>query len=593
MSPSVGQKLSIFVGVAIFLSLIGLGTFSYQTMESKLAELLRKDTLDTATLLSSRVRNELKYAAEKARTLAAMALEDFKNPDDQIRFLEENLSIDEQLLALTLYRRSPASQQQWATVFRLTRPEGDPAHLNNNDFKELDLKYPLNIHRAGNGPVDIAVGTLKDNTPILRMAFPIIRKANGRFTQVLAIELKQERITAAFSEATQHFSFALDRSGRLMIQTDPTHFTFGEDLSYLPILQMAKSTEAPNGNLDYHELPGGILQYGAFHRVGYGDLLVVTQAPKTFVLATMKTYTRQALMIGGAMVCFCLILTLLGAWGIVGSRLKKISTAFQKVGEGHFSVSFPEKNSIDEIGDFARNLQKVCNELEEREKSHGTFTKLKNKKIKEKNITEKINLKGERKNVSALCCQLHGLDNIVEQAEAEFFVKSINTFNQTVTELIEAKNGIVDLIHNGSITAYWGIPSEEKNDVENMISVAFEIRKAAKILNDRFLDQRLPTVTLKMGIHNGPVVTGQVGTENRMEYTAIGEAIEVATRIQSFADQLGTDLLVTEKVISKISKSYNMEKVSSGDEYTPALYEIVGLSDIKTLTAPTKKKKAA
>ena len=186
MGPSVGQKLSLFVGVAIVLSLFGLGVFSYQTIETRLAELFRKDTLDTATLLSSRVRNELKYAAEKTRTLAAIALEDFKNPDDQIRFLEENLALDDQLLSIALHRKSPASQHQWTTVFRITRPETDPGHLTPQDFKDLDLKYPQNINQAGQGPVDIVVGSLRDGTPILRMAFPILRKADGKFIQVLS-----------------------------------------------------------------------------------------------------------------------------------------------------------------------------------------------------------------------------------------------------------------------------------------------------------------------------------------------------------------------------------------------------------------------
>ena len=117
----------------------------------------------------------------------------------------------------------------------------------------------------------------------------------------MQIEIRQERLTAAFTEATAHFSFILDRHGRVVAQTDPTHFTFGEDLSHLPILQMAKSTEAPNGNLDYYELPGGVLQYGSFHKVGYADLVVITQAPRSHVIQLLRSYTRQALLV--AMTC--------------------------------------------------------------------------------------------------------------------------------------------------------------------------------------------------------------------------------------------------------------------------------------------------
>ena len=58
---------------------------------------------------------------------------------------------------------------------------------------------------------------------------------------------------AAFSDSTAHFAFILDRRGRVIAQTDSKHFTFGEDVTQLPILQMARATEAPSGNLDYRE----------------------------------------------------------------------------------------------------------------------------------------------------------------------------------------------------------------------------------------------------------------------------------------------------------------------------------------------------
>ena len=585
MTPSVGKKLSLFVATVVLLATAGMGYVSYRLMEGRFAEVLRKDTLDNATLLSSRVRNELRHVAEKGRILAAAALEEFKNPDDQIRFLEDNLSIDDQYIAMSLFRRSKTSQGQWSPVFRLTRPEGDPAHIEDSDFKQFDLKYPLDLNLVSEGAVEVSVGALKDGTPILRMAVPIVRKKGVGFTQLLEMEVRQERLTAAFAEATAHFSFILDRNGRVLTQTDPTHFTLGEDLSHLPILQAARATDAPNGNLDYYELPGGPLQYGSFHKVGYADLTVVSQAPSTLVLAMLREYTRRALYMGFACLFLAAALTLIASWGIIGVRLRRIGNAIARIGDGKFHVKFPEVLTEDELGEFARKLQSVCDQLEAREKVHGTFAKLKGKKVKALIEDGKINLKGERHKAMVLHCHLGGIENVAGKAEPELLIQLLNEFNQSVSETIEKSQGIVDHVHGGSVVAYWGVPIASKEDADNALASCLEIREMARAFNETLTHHRLPNVTLGMGMHYGPVIAGQVGTADRLEYTAIGEAIEVAARIHGFVDQFGTDFLMTGPAAQQAPEWYSTEQVSSGDENSPELFELVGTAARKTKAA--------
>ena len=578
MTPSIGKKLSLFTAVLVALSAIAVGYVGYLTLENKVAQILRKDTLDSATLLSSRVRNELRHVAEKGRILAAAALEEFKNSDDQYRFLEENLSMDDQFVAMTLYRRSPATQGHWVSVFRLTRAEADPNHLGEADFKQLDLKYPLDFARVSEGAVDVSVGSLKDNMPILRLAVPIVKKPGQGFTQILGIEVRQERLTAAFAEATALFSFILDRHGRLISQTDPTHFTLGEDLSYLPVLQMANSTEAPNGNLDYFELPGAPLQYAAFHKVGYADLTIVTQAPRSHVIKILRTYTRQAGLVGIACVFLAMALSLLAAWGILGSRLKRIAATLGRIGDGKFLANFVDRHSDDEVGEFAAKLQAVCDQLKDRDKAHATYAKLKTRKAKSQMAEGKINLKGERTKAIVLHCHLRGMEKVIAKADAEILIQILNDFSQSITKLVEESQGIIDHIHGGSVIAYWGVPSSEKDDMDHAISTAIDIRKLAKNLNQAFKEHHLPEISLAMGLDYGTVIVGQMGSQDRLEYTALGQALEVASRIQSFSDQFGTDFLLTRQAIDLAPKWYSVEQVSAGDENSPELFELVAVS---------------
>lgn len=137
----------------------------------------------------------------------------------------------------------------------------------------------------------------------------------------------------------------------------------------------------------------------------------------------------------------------------------------------------------------------------------------------------------------------------------------------------------------------------EKDDADHALEACLEIRKVSKLLNESLRKARLPEVSLGVGMHYGPVVTGQVGTEDRLEYTVIGEALELASKIQTYTDQLGTDLLITSAVAERAPKWYSTEQVASGDENAPEMHEVVAMLDrakvLKETEAPAASAQAA
>ena len=578
MTPTVGKKLSLLAGLLAALTAWTMGYIAYSLMERHFATSLRRDTLDTASLLASRLRNELRHAAEKGRLLAASALEEFKSPEDQIRFLESNLASDEQMIAMTLLRRSKASDGRFVPVFRLVKPEGDPAFLTERDFHDLDLKYPVDISSTGKGSVEVVVARLKDGTPTLRLSVPLVRTKTQGFTQLLVIELRQERLTAAFAEATAHFSFLLDRSGRVLVQTDPTHFTFGEDLSHLPILKAAQATEAPNGNLDYREIQGGLLQYASFQKVGYGSLMVVSQASRLLIVDVLKQYTHQAAAAAAFCVLMACALMLLGSWGVVGARLRRILSAMARIEGGRFNVSVPEKLSEDEIGTFAHSLQAMCDRLQERAPAQATFAKLNTRRVKSRLTEGKLNLSGERQSAWIVVCRLHGLDTAATQGNATDFFRCLNTFTLAASKIVEHNQGIVDRMTGGTFVSFWGVPVSDKQDADHALTSAIELRSAARTFNEELKRCGFHEIRLSVGVHFGPVAAGQVGSAERMEYTVVGEAVELATRLTEFTEQFGTDILTTGTAVQAAPAWFKTEKASSADGDVPELHELIGKS---------------
>jgi|GEM_PF-4555486 len=580
MVPSVGKKLSFFSAITVILATFVVGTLSYRFIEARFAEYLRKGTQDSATLLASRVRNEMRHFAEKGRILAAAAIEEFKNPDDQIRFLEENLAIDHQFVALTLYRLAgtePGGKiKRWAPVFRLSRAEGLPGHLTDQDFKSLDLKFPLELNQLSTGGVEVTVGQLRDGSPIFRMAVPIVRRAGHGFTQILGIEARQERLTAAFAESTAHFSYLIDRRGRVLSQTDPTHFSLAESVSHLPILLMAKATEAPNGNLDFHEIPEGILQYGAFQKIGYGDLMVVSQSPKTHLITVLRDYTRQTGLVSLGCMFLAMFFAMLGCWGIVSSRLAKIAGALEKMGGGTFKIEVPEGHSSDEIGDFSRILQEVTNRLHKREKVFGTYAKFRDPRRRGQIDDGKVALGGERSRVYTLAAQLGGMPAIIEKADPRAIVDALNGFYTSLADKIEASGGVLDRMNGGGFSAFWGVPFSSHEDGERALECVLEVRKVFQAFNQTLDGLQLPSASLHMGMHYGAAVAGQIGTPDRLEYTAFGESADIALKIAGLTEQNGSDFLMTGQAYDHAPKFFVMEKAATSDGSGFDYYELLG-----------------
>src|SRR6185312_8667856 len=99
------------------------------------------------------------------------------------------------------------------------------------ELDAFDKAYPLDFEAIGRGVVDFTLARLKDGTPSLRMGLPLVQQSEGRFSQVMAIDLHQERLTALFSEATAYTSFLVDRHGRVLASTDVSKVSLGADVS--------------------------------------------------------------------------------------------------------------------------------------------------------------------------------------------------------------------------------------------------------------------------------------------------------------------------------------------------------------------------
>jgi adenylate cyclase len=159
-----------------------------------------------------------------------------------------------------------------------------------------------------------------------------------------------------------------------------------------------------------------------------------------------------------------------------------------------------------------------------------------------KSVTEKIygsegslRLGGERKKVTILFSDLSGFTAMSEQLEQEKVVEILNAYFSVMTPIIFKHNGTLDKLMGDGMLALFGAPIIHDNDPLRAVRSAIEMISALTQFNNEHSNKQWPRLSVSIGINTGEVVAGYIGSEDHMNYTAIGDAVNVAQRIQTLA----------------------------------------------------------
>jgi adenylate cyclase len=145
--------------------------------------------------------------------------------------------------------------------------------------------------------------------------------------------------------------------------------------------------------------------------------------------------------------------------------------------------------------------------------------------------------------------------------------------------------------------AVFGAPVPKADDAINAVKAAVRMRKALQELNKRLEERGVPTLRTGIGIHTGEVVAGNIGSEKRMEYTVIGDAVNLASRLESSTKDLGVNVLVSEdtyELTKHIAEYRPVKEITVKGRKAPVMtYEVIGLKGESPLEASDSAKMAA
>jgi adenylate cyclase len=169
-----------------------------------------------------------------------------------------------------------------------------------------------------------------------------------------------------------------------------------------------------------------------------------------------------------------------------------------------------------------------------------------------KNI-DNLNLKGKKATVSILFSDIRGFTSISEKLPADKLVKELSRFLSLASKEILKTQGVVDKYIGDAIMAFWGAPLEDDNHALNACKSALAMLEAEKIFNNT-RPAWLPEFKIGIGINTGEVSVGNIGSIERFDYTIIGDAVNLASRVESLTKHYKQAIILTENTLKYLKK---------------------------------------
>ena len=159
---------------------------------------------------------------------------------------------------------------------------------------------------------------------------------------------------------------------------------------------------------------------------------------------------------------------------------------------------------------------------------------------------EEINLDGEMREMSVLFSDVRGFTTISESLEPKELTDYINAFLTPITKVIHDNRGTIDKYMGDAVMAFWGAPLEDDQHALHALNAAIDIVERMKILRKDFAEKQWPEIYVGVGINTGVMNVGNKGSEFRVDYTILGDAVNLGSRLEGLTKVYGVDIITSE-----------------------------------------------
>jgi len=245
--------------------------------------------------------------------------------------------------------------------------------------------------------------------------------------------------------------------------------------------------------------------------------------------------------------CFIVLFSFLIAvlMGFRFSRpISKLVHATKEIGRGNYQHKLLLARN-DELGNLSAAFNRMGDELWKNSQMQKSFGKYVGSEVLDMIMANPENtwLKGHRNEATVLFCDIRGFTSYSEEKEPEEIVEGLNEYFEIATRAVLNHGGYVDKFIGDAVLAVFGVPVYHKDHMARAVKAAIEMQQAFKNAD---LEKNLLLGTIGISINSGIVVSGNIGSQVKMEYTVIGDTVNVASRLNGLA--LAGEIVVSENI---------------------------------------------
>lgn len=555
---TIGTKLNALLALLLLASITSMVWLSTSLFVEDNTALIQQMNSNTANAMAMRTRELFSNVNGRARLLSAILLaQSSPNPE----LLKEFFREEPDQLGVYVFQQTISDTSQSPQLIKSALSE-EMTTLGDGDgsitIEVVRKQKDFSLERLSKGENQIGVVSFPNGTAAIAIGLPLMQSGTG-FSHTLVTLIRHSRFFDVFSENDLVTSFLVDHKGALIAHPDPARAS-GESVANLGIVQQLLEG-FNNGQTRYLDPLSQEARLGAFKTVGFGGLGVISEVSEAKAFeAAEKVKFRSILM---ALVVLC-IAFLVGYFfsGTITWPLILLTEAADKIADGNFNIRLVPRGR-DELATLSNTFNKMAQGLIERDRVKDVFSRFHNKEIVDKLLSGEVNLGGERREATIFFSDIRGFTGMSESMQPEEVVEMLNEYMTRMVSVIRAHHGVVDKYVGDAIMAIWGVPIGRPDDTANAVMACLEMRKALAELNEKRLARGSVALKIGMGLNRGSVIAGNIGSNEKMEYTVIGDAVNLASRMESMTKEYGSDLLISRQVYDQVQSQFIFEQAES------------------------------
>ena len=270
---------------------------------------------------------------------------------------------------------------------------------------------------------------------------------------------------------------------------------------------------------------------------------------------------------------------------LLSRSLRALADETDRIQRFEPSIAPPVRSMIREIDDLGRSVSTMRTMTE-------TFSRFVPRRLVERLIETgtPMQLGGTRREVTLLFSDIKDFTEITEKAEPTRVMQYTSRYFAAMSQEIMSHSGTVDKFIGDAIMAIWNAPADDPDHAANACAAALAFQRANAQLNAEFAREGWPAYRSRIGLHSGEAVVGNIGSEDRMNYTALGATVNLAARLEGLNKNYGTAILVSSALKQRagVRISSSAASIASAQRDLPKRSRFTSCDARARKLAPTK-----